>query len=38
MFDKEKVLNIIDRIDCLHLEDPSISNYWDELTQRIVEL
>jgi hypothetical protein len=37
MFDKERILNTIHKIDCLHLEDPVISVYWDELTQLLSE-
>ena len=37
MLDREKISNIIHKIDSLHLEDPSISIYWDELTQILSE-
>ena len=37
MLDREKILNTIYKIDSLHLEDPSISIYWDELNKLLSE-
>jgi hypothetical protein len=37
MIDREKILDIIHKIDSLHIEDPTISLYWSELAQALSE-
>jgi hypothetical protein len=37
MVNKGKIMNIINKIDSLHIEDPIISLYWRELAQALSE-
>ncbi|WP_310485637.1 hypothetical protein [Chamaesiphon sp. VAR_48_metabat_403] len=37
MIDEEKILSIIHKIDSLHIEDPTISLWWNKLAQVLSE-